>query len=133
MENDNSLSPIAQRGAEFLPALCGAIQLWAESSTSAGDRYKDLVRDKRAAVENFFRLSDKHPVEIKPRDVQEWREAMEAKGLKPNTVYAHVSRLSSFYRWVMKDPVLGQHIKTNPVLLSRPKRPALTRRDQPNP
>jgi site-specific recombinase XerD len=123
MDNDNAPSAIAHRRAEFLPALNGAIQLWAESSTSAGDRYKDLVRDKRSAVENFFRLSGKHPTEIKPRDVREWREALEVKGLKPNTVYAQVSRLSSFYRWAMKDPALSRHIKTNPALLARPKRP----------
>lgn len=123
MGNDNTPVAIAHRHDESLPALHGAIQLWAESSTSAGDRYKDLVRDKKAAVEGFFRLTGKHPAEIRPRDVREWREALEVKGLKPNTVYAQVSRLSSFYRWVMKDPVLGQHIKTNPALLARPRRP----------
>jgi site-specific recombinase XerD len=123
MGNDNQQSFIALRRNEFLPALYGAIQLWAESATSAGDRYKDLVRDKRAAVESFFRLTGKHPAEIRPRDVREWREALEDKGLKPNTVYSQVSRLSSFYRWVMKDPVLGRRIKTNPALLARPKRP----------
>lgn len=124
MERDNLSNAIAHRRAEFLPALSGAIQLWAEGSTSAGGRYNDLVRDKRSAVESFFRLSGKHPAEIKPRDVREWREALEAKGLKPNTVYAQVSRLSSFYRWAMKDPALGRHIKTNPALLARPRRPA---------
>jgi integrase/recombinase XerD len=123
MGNDILLSAIALRSDDFLPALNGAIQFWAESSTSAGDRYKDLVRDKRAAVENFFRLSGKHPAEIKPRDVREWREAMEDRRLKANTVYAQISRLSSFYRWAMKDPVLSRHIKTNPALLARPKRP----------
>jgi site-specific recombinase XerD len=124
MENDNPPSAIAHRRAEFLAALSGAIQLWAENSTSSGDRYKDLVRDKRSAVENFFRLSGKHPAEIKPHDVREWREAMEVRGLKPNTVYAQISRLSSFYRWAMKDPILSRYIKTNPALLARPKRPS---------
>ena len=123
MGNDNLPSAITRRHDQFLPALYGAIQLWAENSTSASDRYKDLVRDKRAAVEHFFRLSGKHPAEIKPRDVREWREAMEDRGLKANTVYAQISRLSSFYRWAIKDPVLGRHIKTNPALLARPKRP----------
>lgn len=123
MGNDIPPGTIALRRDEFLPALYGAIQLWAESSTSAGDRYKDLVRDKRVTVENFFRLSGKHPAEIKPRDVREWRETLEARGLKPNTVYAQVSRLSSFYRWALKDPVLSRHLKTNPALLARPRRP----------
>jgi integrase len=123
MEKDNPPNDIAHRRAEFLPALSGAIQLWAEGSTSAGGRYHDLIRDKRSDVESFFRLSGKHPAEIKPKDVREWRETLEAKGLKPNTVYAQVSRLSSFYRWAMKDPVLGQHIKTIPALRARPRRP----------
>jgi site-specific recombinase XerD len=124
MANDNPPSAVALRRDEFLPSLYGAIQLWAESSTSAGDRYKDLVRDKRGAVESFFRLTGKHPAEIKPHDVRKWREALEAKSLKPNTIYAQISRLSSFYRWAMKDPILSRHIKTNPALLARPKRPA---------
>jgi site-specific recombinase XerD len=123
MENNTSPNAITHRRTEFLPALSSAIQLWAEGSTSAGDRYNDLVRDKRSAVENFFRLSVKNPAEIKPRDVREWREALEARGLKPNTIYALISRLSSFYCWAMKDPILGRHIKTNPALLARPKRP----------
>lgn len=123
MSNDNRPSALVHRNGEFLPALSGAIQLWAEGSTSAGDRYRDLVRDKRLVVENFFRLSGKHPAEVKPRDVREWREALEARGLKPNTVYAQVSRLSSFYRWAMKDPALSNYIKTNPALLARPRRP----------
>lgn len=95
MGNDNPPSAIAHRRDEFLPALSSAIQLWAENCTSAGDRYKDLVRDKRSAVESFFRLTGKHLAEIRPRDVREWREAMEAKGLKLNTVYAQVSRLTA--------------------------------------
>jgi site-specific recombinase XerD len=123
MEQDNAQSALVHMRNDFLPALRGAIRLWAESSTSAGERYDDLVRDKKSAVEQFFRHSDKHPAEIKPHDVQEWRQALESRGLKPNTVYSLVSRLSSFYRWLMMDPVIGAHVKTNPALLARPKRP----------
>jgi integrase len=123
MEQDNPQSGLVHRRSDFLPALRGAIRLWAEGSTSAGERFDDLVRDKRSAVEEFFRLINKHPAEIKPHDVQEWRQELEARGLKPNTVYSRVSRLSSFYRWLMRDPALGTHVKTNPALLARPKRP----------
>jgi integrase/recombinase XerD len=123
MEQDNPHSALVHRRSDFLPALRGAIRLWAESSTSAGERFDDLVRDKGSAVEEFFRLTGKHPAEIKPHDVQEWRQGLEARGLKPNTVYSLVSRLSSFYRWLMRDPVLGVHVKTNPALLARPRRP----------
>jgi site-specific recombinase XerD len=123
MGQDNPQSALVHGRSDFLPALRGAIRLWAESSTSAGERFDDLVRDKRSAVEEFFRLTGKHPAEIKPHDVREWRKGLEARGLKPNTVYSRVSRLSSFYRWLMRDPILGAHVKTNPALLARPRRP----------
>jgi site-specific recombinase XerD len=123
MDQENPQSALIQRKGDFLPALRGAIQLWAKNSTSAGDRHEDLVRDKRSAVEDFFQLAGKHPVEIKPQDVQEWSQVMETRGLRPNTVYARVSQLSSFYRWLMKDPILGQYVRINPALLARPKCP----------
>jgi integrase len=40
-----------------------------------------------------------------------------------NTIYVRVSFLSSFYSWAMRDPELGRHIRTNPVLLARPRAP----------
>ena len=108
----------------YLPALRGAIHLWAENSTSAdSDRHDDLVRDKRAAVEDFFEFIHKHPADVAPSDTYAWREALETRKLKPNTVYSRVSRLSSFYRWMMKDPVLSQYVRVNPALLARPKCP----------
>lgn len=82
-----------------------------------------MVRDKRVAVEDFFEFSGKHPADIVPSDTYAWREALEAKGLKPNTIYSRVSRLSSFYCWMMKDPVLGQYVRINLALLARPKCP----------
>ena len=39
---------------------------------------------------------------MKVADVQAWREQLEARH-KLATVYARISRLSSFYEWVMKD------------------------------
>jgi integrase len=105
-------------------ALRNAVSLWVDATTDGGsDRYDDLRRDKTQAVVSFFNFVALHPAEVLPADVQRWREELEARGMKPNTVYARVSRLSSFYRWVMKDPVLGQHIRTNPALLARPKCP----------
>jgi integrase/recombinase XerC len=41
----------------------------------------------------------------------------------PTTIYARISRLSSFYTWLMSDPQLAGTITTNPVLLARPKAP----------
>jgi len=123
MDQDNPQSALIHSNSNFLPALRGAIQLWAESSTSAGDRHEDLVRDKRLAVEDFFKFTHKHPADVSPSDTHAWREALEARKLKPNTIYSKVSRLSSFYRWMMKDPVLGQYVRINPALLARPKCP----------
>ena len=105
-------------------SLRNAVSLWADATTDGGSaRRADLRRDKTQAVVSFFNFVVMHPAEVLPADVQRWREELEARGLKPNTVYARVSRLSSFYRWVMKDPVLGQHVHINPALLARPKCP----------
>src|SRR4051812_17303601 len=124
MDNEAPQTALVPGRGDYLPAVRSAIQLWAESSTAAdSDRHDDLVRDKRAAVEDFFELTGKHPADVAPSDTHAWREALEARALKPNTVYSRVSRLSSFYRWMMKDPVLGQYVRINPALLARPKCP----------
>jgi integrase len=105
-------------------ALRSAVSLWADATTdSESERCRDLRRDKTLAVLSFFSFAAKHPAEVLPGDVQRWRDELESRGLRQNTVYAWVSRLSSFYRWLMKDPVLSPHVKTNPALLARPKRP----------
>src|ERR1043165_3824381 len=109
MDTEAPQTALMPRRGNYLPALRGAIHLWAEGSTAAdSDRHADLVRDKRAAVEGFFEFAGKHPADVVPSDTYAWREALEARGLKPNTVYSLISLLSSFYRWMMKDPVLGQ-------------------------
>jgi site-specific recombinase XerD len=124
MDNEAPQTALVPGKGNYLPALRGAIQLWAENSTSADShRHYDLVRDKRSAVEDFFEFSGKHPTDVTPSDTYTWREALEARKLKPNTIYSRVSRLSSFYRWMMKDPVLGQYVRINPALLARPKCP----------
>lgn len=105
-------------------ALRNAVALWAETTTDgSSDRCRDLRRDKTLAVLTFFGFVAKHPAEVLPGDVQRWRAELESCGLRQNTVYAKVSRLSSFYGWLMKDPILGPHVTTNPALLARPKRP----------
>jgi integrase/recombinase XerD len=124
MDSEAPQTALVLGRGDYLPALRGAIQLWAGSSTTAdSDRYEDLVRDKRSAVEDFFEFIGKHPADVAPSDTHAWRKSLEARELKPNTIYSRVSRLSSFYRWMMKDPVLGQHIRINPALLARPKCP----------
>lgn len=105
-------------------ALQNAIHLWAAATTDAESACRqDLLRSKRQAVSSFFAHCGKHPGEVTALDVQGWREALEGKGFKPATVYARVSRLSSFYTWVMRDPALGPLIKANPADFARPKAP----------
>jgi integrase len=124
MDREAPQTALALGRGNYLPALRSAIQLWAEISTAAdSDRHDDLVRDKRSAVKDFFEFTGKHPADVAPSDTHAWREALENRNLKPNTVYSRVSRLSSFYRWMMKDPVLGQYVRINPALLARPKCP----------
>ncbi len=105
-------------------ALLNAIHLWAAATTDAESACRqDLLKSKRQAVSAFFAHCGKHPGEVTALDVQGWRDALEGKGFKPATVYARVSRLSSFYTWVMRDPALGPLIKGNPADFARPKCP----------
>lgn len=105
-------------------ALRKAITLWAEQNTRPEtlDR-KDKLRDKVQAVTTFFEGAGKHPGEVTPEDVSDWRRGMEGRGLKPATVYARVSRVSAFYRWLISDPHLSQFIRSNPAAHVRPRYP----------
>jgi site-specific recombinase XerD len=105
-------------------ALLNAIHLWAAATTDAESACcEDLLRSKRQAVSSFFAHAGKHPGEVTALDVKSWRDALEGKGFKLATVYARISRLSSFYAWVMRDPTLGQFITSNPAQNARPKCP----------
>jgi site-specific recombinase XerD len=105
-------------------ALLNAIHLWAAATTDAESACcEDLLRSKRQAVSFFFAHAGKHPDEVTALDVQSWREALVEKGFKQATVYARISRLSSFYTWVMRDPALGRLITSNPAQNARPKCP----------
>lgn len=105
-------------------ALLNAIHLWAAATTDAESACcADLLRSKRKAVSSFFVHVGKHLGEVTALDVQSWRDALEEKGFKPATVYARISRLSSFYTWVMRDPTLSQFIISNPAQNARPKCP----------
>jgi len=120
---DHQESLVVRENALTL-ALRNAIHLWANATTdTATVRRQDLLRDKEHAIIAFFKFSDKHPAAVLPVDVKAWQDSLEAQHLAPATVYGRVSRLSSFYGWVMRDSSLGQQIKTNPVLLARPKAP----------
>src|SRR5205823_3951562 len=71
----------------------------------------------------FFAFTGKHPADVTPADVIAWRSHLESQGQTQATVYARVSRLSSFYRWLMSDPQLSLYIRTNPAAQARPRYP----------
>jgi integrase len=114
----------AQALAYDADALCIAADLWAAATTAVDSpRRHDLLRDKARMVLAFFAFVERHPADVSALDVDAWRIALEARGLAAETVYAYLSRLSSFYSWMQRDPQLAHAIPRNPVLLARPKPP----------
>jgi len=106
------------------PALANAVAFWTDATTSGSSlRRQDIKRDKTNAVLSFFSFTDKHPAAVTPADVKQWQVEMEEKGLAQTTVYARICHLSSFFRWAMKDPLLGQYLESNPVSYAHPKAP----------
>ncbi len=105
-------------------AIRNAAAVWAEANTRPETLARaEKLKDKVSAVASFFDFSGKHPGDVTPEDVSRWRAEMEARGLKPATVYARVSRLSAFYRWLMSDPRFSQFIRVNPASQARPGYP----------
>src|SRR5215204_1852067 len=105
-------------------AMRSAVGLWAEQNTRPETLARaEKLKDKLSAVTSFFDFAGKDPVEVTPADVSRWREGMEGRGLKPATVYARVSRVSAFYRWLMGDPQLSRFIRANPAAQARPRYP----------
>src|SRR5574341_942178 len=105
-------------------AFDGALLAWADSTTDASSgRRRDLLHDKVRALTDFFEWTGKPIDKVKPGDVKEWQLELERRGLSPATVYAMVSRVSSFYDWAMQAPEIAGRIASNPVRLARPKAP----------
>jgi integrase len=123
-------SPMSENLSEALvkadpeAAIHTAIEFWAEGSTRAETFERAAkLRDKTQAVKGFFAFVGKHSGEVTPEDVRTWREHLESKGQKPATVYARVSRVSAFFKWLMADPLMGQYIRFNPAAQARPRHP----------
>jgi site-specific recombinase XerD len=107
-----------------LEVLRSSINLWSEASTgSAVRRREEMLTKKMRVVESFFRDIGKNPGEVSPEDVRAWCESLKLDGRRPTTIYTRVSFLSSFYEWAQKAPELGRSVRTNPVVLARPKAP----------
>jgi integrase/recombinase XerC len=107
-----------------LIALRHALRLWTEAVTApTTEQRAQALNYKQKVVESFFVYAGMHPGEISPLDVETWRRALEEQGLRPSTVYARVSFLSSFFEWAMRYPSLREHIRNNPARLALPKAP----------
>lgn len=110
-------------------ALRHALRLWAESSTAPStERREELQGYKQRVVSSFFAFVGKTPGEVSALDVEAWRDWLarakpEGLGLRPNTVYARVCFLSSFFEWAMRELSLRRQIGNNPARLALPKAP----------
>jgi hypothetical protein len=119
VDQEAALMVLRSSGSRHDVALRNAVRLWAESNTdSTSDHQADLIQSKISAVLSFFRFSERELGEITPLDVRSWRESLETQGLKPATVYARISRLSSFFDWLIRNPALSSYIKSALSLLS---------------
>jgi integrase/recombinase XerD len=124
-QNNTLLVPgSAVRCAPAARALVNPIQMWADATTDANSRRRrDLLRDKTRVVSSLFTWCRKQPGQVTEIDVKAWQAELETQGLAPATVYAMISRVSSFYRWAMQDAGLKEQIHRNPARLARPKAP----------
>jgi integrase len=101
-----------------------AIRSWADATTSIESaRRHDLLREKTKAVTAFFCFVTKSPESVVPGDVKRWQKELERQGLAASTIYSMISKVSSFYKWLLQDPMMSSVIINNPVTLARPKAP----------
>jgi integrase len=101
-----------------------AISMWADNTTRPETwGREDKVKEKVAIVNRFFAFIGKHPVDVTPVDIDNWRRHLEAEGQAVTTVYARISRLSSFYKWLLANPKMQSQVRFNPAVQSRPKYP----------
>lgn len=115
------------------PTLTNAVETWADARTSATSaRRHDLLRDKYNALlsdgkdgtaAGFFMFAGKPVEAITPDDIKAWQDYMESMELSAASIYARVSRVSSFYEWLMTQPDYRDIIKVNPAKSARPKAP----------
>src|SRR5215217_5412475 len=105
MDLQDGQTALVRQGADLQAALRSALSLWADATTDATTRRREeLLRGKPKVVEDFFSFVGKHPGEVSPEDVKRWQQRLEER-LRRATVYVRVSLLSSFYEWMMRDPV----------------------------
>jgi integrase len=123
---ENALLPLER---DTQAALRHALRLWAEATTAQSTERRDEIQSyKQKVVSSFFSFVKKHPGEISALDVEEWRKWLERQkpeglGLMPNSVYARICFLSSFFEWAMRNSSLREHLRNNPARLALPKAP----------
>jgi integrase len=123
-QDPQTATALARVQAFDLDLIYIAADVWAAATTAVDTpRRQDLRRDKARMVLAFFAFTERHPAAVTALEVEAWRIALEGRGLAAETVYAYLSRLSSFYTWLRRDPQLARAIPHNPVLLARPKPP----------
>lgn len=83
MDEKASETALVPARADLQLALRGAVSLWASATTSESGRRRDLLRDKRRIVLDFFKQTGKLPSEVEPADVQEWLLELEGRGKCP--------------------------------------------------
>lgn len=131
---------IAPKTNVITPMLTKAVEMWADAKTSPTSRRRhDIIRDKQNALlaagkeghaAGFFVFIGKPPDHITPLDVNAWREYLEDMELSASSVYARVSRVSSFYNWLMQEPKFRDVIRANPVEMVRPRAPKAYQTDK---
>src|SRR6266508_3045860 len=101
-----------------------AIKMWAGNTTRPETwGRKDKVEEKVAVIRRFFTFTGKHPADVTPVDVDNWRRSLEEEGQAVTTVYARIARLSSFYKWLLANPEMQSQVRFNPATQARPKYP----------
>jgi integrase/recombinase XerC len=138
------------KSTEISLAIQNAIGNWIEATTNHDSRrYKDLKRDKRKALvepvgidektgkeltpgffafigkeRGFEEISQKELTTISSPDIKAWTDELKDLGLSNSTIYGKVSKLSSFYDWLLKSELAEEMgILFNPARLARPKAP----------
>jgi integrase len=123
MDSGNDQAALVRQGTDLQAALRSALSLWADATTDATTRRRgELLKGKPRVIEDFFAFVEKHPGKVTPEDVKRWQHRLEER-LRPATVYVRISLLSSFYEWLMRDPLLAHFVQSNPVMLARPRAP----------
>ncbi len=74
MKSEVTQTALVPAAGEYRAALTSALRLWSDSTTAAStEQRQGLLRYKGKVVDDFFAFAGKHPAEVKPGDVRDWR------------------------------------------------------------